>query len=165
MSHFFAAPGSKTDVKMDPEIWKNQSSTFFFSIKKVRNFQTQFFLDFDVSGRRELAKSSQNDVLSFKIEGCTVSQKNADFAKIRPKLTPPGTPETMGKSKNHHGTHSDTMHEKKKKKREIGGGGGNPSAPPRETPPPTPLSAEPRRRTPLELKLRLLSRILSSAKA
>ena len=73
MSHFFAAPGSKTDVKMDPEIWKNRSSTFLFSIKKDRNFQTQFFLDFDVSGRREPAKSSQNDVLSFKIEGSTVS--------------------------------------------------------------------------------------------
>ena len=46
MSHFFAAPGSKTDVKMDPEIWKNRSSTFFFSLKKDRNFQTQFFFDF-----------------------------------------------------------------------------------------------------------------------
>ena len=46
MSHFFAAPGSKTDVKMDPEIWKNQSSTFFFSTKKNRNFQTQFFFAF-----------------------------------------------------------------------------------------------------------------------
>ena len=46
MSHFFAAPGSKTDVKMDPEIWKKRSSTFLFSIKKNRNFQTQFFFDF-----------------------------------------------------------------------------------------------------------------------
>ena len=46
MSHLFAAPGSKTDVKMDPEIWKKRSSTFCFSIKKNRNFQTQFFFDF-----------------------------------------------------------------------------------------------------------------------
>ena len=73
MSHFFAAPGSKTDVKMDPEIWKNRSSTFLSVLKKTEISRRSFSLIFDVSGRREIAKSSQNDVQSFKIEGSTVS--------------------------------------------------------------------------------------------
>ena len=44
---FFLQPwGSKTDLKMEPEIYENRSLPYFFTTKKTTKFQQHFFLDF-----------------------------------------------------------------------------------------------------------------------
>jgi len=73
ISLFFATRGSKTDPKMDPEIHKKRFLAYYFINKKTAKFQKHFFSIFLLSGRPGPSKSRQNAVLSFKIEGTTVS--------------------------------------------------------------------------------------------
>jgi hypothetical protein len=54
-----------------------------------------------LSGGPGASKSSQITVGSIKNEATTLSQKNAYFSKIPPKVTPQGTPETIQRRKKH----------------------------------------------------------------
>ena len=88
----FAARGSKTDLKMEPEIYENRSLPYFFIIKNTTKFQKHFFLDFPAFREARTLKIKPNHCRVDQKRGYQRFLEKRKISKLSPKVTPQLTP-------------------------------------------------------------------------
>ena len=115
--HFWGAPGTPNGRPKAPQNQKKQVRHDICSHSFLHRFSTTGFITFGhLSGCLEPRQGSKNVVLSFKIEGTTLSRKNLILSKIPPKVTPQATPETIQNKKNTYRTPSENTLKKNNNK-------------------------------------------------
>ena len=101
-SHFFGALGTPNGHPKAPQNKKKQLRHDLFPHSFFHGFSATCFITFcHLPWCLEPRKCSKNVVLSFRIEGTTLSPPNLLFSKISPKVTPQATPETAQNRKKH----------------------------------------------------------------
>ena len=82
----FAARGSKTDLKMEPEIYENRSLPYFFIIKNTTKFQKHFFLDFPAFRKARTLKIKPNQKRKTLSDAFFAARVSKTHPKIHPEI-------------------------------------------------------------------------------